>query len=427
MEKIDLKEIIEIEKNGKKLKYHFTDKSNLENISEKGLVPNIGKNAVGIDSYSKTFYSEGLENMLTTAEIWLDYELRQTAQFQRNMWKRNKEIGDFKNKEVNHIINLLIYIINDTEISKDNSQFKEIYSKINEIQDKYSPYKLNENKDKNMEYKPEIVNMTLERVINDFKNRRYLILDYDPKMKYFDENKITNKKFDEEKMKNEFFQKNYGGSFTNFESPFSDSWNMYTTEKIDKDKIKQITVDDKEDSYSILKENYRNLNDEKKKIYSNIDNLIKYEEIEKEKQSIEEKEKLNKSVEEYREYRKEEEIKLKNNMDERKKELTIDEKIEKDFFQNIRGFQKEEDFLNTFKNIKKIKIGNEDIKLTEKSLEDLDNLKDSVEKEYKEKKQEEKSKIYEEKIREIFREKVNEYQKEELEIEKEKTHDKEKE
>ncbi len=52
--------------------FHFTDRKNLESITNKGLLPNIGSNAKNIEATKKIFFVEGLDNLLILFDCWIN-------------------------------------------------------------------------------------------------------------------------------------------------------------------------------------------------------------------------------------------------------------------------------------------------------------------------------------------------------------------
>lgn len=419
MEKVDLREIkkIEEEKNIKS-KFHFTkNEETLKKIEEEGLIPVIGDNSSGIDTYDKIFYSDGLDAMLQTAEVWLDYEAHESIMYLESMWRRNGEIN-IDEEEIGSLIKVLEYISDKYDTDKSKKQIEEIIGKINDIDKKYEINK-SANRDEIFTNK-KVRDLTMERAFHDFKNRRYITFDYNPKNTYIDENKIN-----EKRRQSEYFQKAYGGKFSNFNHMFSDKWNMYTTENIPAEKIKQVVIAEKEDAFSIIKENYiTNLNINKED-FKRLEGLFEYEKerkklIEGNEEIKHEKENEIKDYEKYRE-----KIIKKNSerLDEYKEMKDSKETIENNFFKNKFFIFKKEYFAKALKNIQDLKISGEEIKIDEETkqlLEDFENETKKEYEEYLEKEEEKKQYEYQEKFKEkcieLFEKNIGEYEQNQKEI-----------
>lgn len=52
--------------------FHFTQKSNLESIEKKGLLPKKGKHAKYIEETAKVFFVQGLDNLLILFDCWIN-------------------------------------------------------------------------------------------------------------------------------------------------------------------------------------------------------------------------------------------------------------------------------------------------------------------------------------------------------------------
>lgn len=52
--------------------FHFTSENNLHSIKEKGLIPQIGKNAKFLEITKKVFFVEGLDNLLILFDCWIN-------------------------------------------------------------------------------------------------------------------------------------------------------------------------------------------------------------------------------------------------------------------------------------------------------------------------------------------------------------------
>lgn len=52
---------------------HYTDKKNVENIFNIGLLPRIGKNSKNIELNKKCFFTEGFDNTLLLMDSWLKW------------------------------------------------------------------------------------------------------------------------------------------------------------------------------------------------------------------------------------------------------------------------------------------------------------------------------------------------------------------
>lgn len=70
---------------------HFTDKRNIPNILNEGLIPKIGNHAIGIEETEKIFFSKGGTGALQIVNIWIKWLIR------RVQW--NLYLQDAKDEE----------------------------------------------------------------------------------------------------------------------------------------------------------------------------------------------------------------------------------------------------------------------------------------------------------------------------------------
>ena len=53
--------------------FHYTNKSNIDSIFEKGLLPNIGENSKNIEKNKKVFFTKGFDNTLILMDAWIKW------------------------------------------------------------------------------------------------------------------------------------------------------------------------------------------------------------------------------------------------------------------------------------------------------------------------------------------------------------------
>ena len=68
MKTIELKDL-----DSKETLYHFTERKNISQIEELGLIPMIGKNAKGIEKTKKVFFSKGNIGFLRICDVWINW------------------------------------------------------------------------------------------------------------------------------------------------------------------------------------------------------------------------------------------------------------------------------------------------------------------------------------------------------------------
>ena len=213
MEQISIEELTENDF------YHFTLISNLDSISIRGLVPQIGENAKGIEKTAKIFMSKGKLAIIKSSEVWL-------------RWLMNRIFG-----------------LNDRlKMNKEESQ-KEQRERLAKWTEEFLTEKFLEDEEKKQK---------LFQYYYDYvKERTYLTLFLEEKIDFSfddeDENKVYLKRLDD-KMTSQFAKIMYG-PFSNFESTKMDDWNMHTFTGItlSPNVIKQVkTPEGKTDMLSIL-------------------------------------------------------------------------------------------------------------------------------------------------------------------------------
>ena len=59
--------------NKNKMFLHYTSSANIMSISEKGLLPKIGKNSIIIEKTKKTFFTEGEQGALLIIDVWIKW------------------------------------------------------------------------------------------------------------------------------------------------------------------------------------------------------------------------------------------------------------------------------------------------------------------------------------------------------------------
>ena len=52
---------------------HYTDRENIENIFQIGLLPKIGQNSKNIELSKKVFFTEGFDNTLLLMDSWIKW------------------------------------------------------------------------------------------------------------------------------------------------------------------------------------------------------------------------------------------------------------------------------------------------------------------------------------------------------------------
>ncbi len=108
--------------------FHFTKKSNLKSIVEKGLVPKISFHAQSLENTKKVFFVEGLDNLLILFDCWINvckkYPLipgmfNLGTKIMKYNWFPQKIInGYFKYTEYNKIHKLIAYKYFDRFLKK---------------------------------------------------------------------------------------------------------------------------------------------------------------------------------------------------------------------------------------------------------------------------------------------------------------------
>ncbi len=68
-QEFEIKDISKIDANN--AFFHFTKKSNLDNIKKNGLEPRIGKNSIYVEKTKKVFFAQGENGILTIMDVWL--------------------------------------------------------------------------------------------------------------------------------------------------------------------------------------------------------------------------------------------------------------------------------------------------------------------------------------------------------------------
>lgn len=76
MDQFDVVDIRELNSNAF---FHYTNVNNLSSISEKGLEPKIGENAVGIETTEKIFFTIGEKNSLVLMDSWIRWLIAKSA------------------------------------------------------------------------------------------------------------------------------------------------------------------------------------------------------------------------------------------------------------------------------------------------------------------------------------------------------------
>lgn len=285
MRKINITDLIKEEKEtGKKHKFHFTEsEKTLEKIKKEGMVAQIGTNAKGIDKENKVFYSEGIESLMQTIDVWVRFELER-----KHLERSNKKFNDtfhmdpYEETQIEYTIGELAKLKEFENVKEDIQKVKD---RLKEEYDAYATKTFPDTEEKFLEamYNKENVEATLEKAYDDFKRRKYLLLDYTPKFSYIDEPKLQFKNHGKDFKKNWMF-----GKYSDFDGMVSDKWNMYTTEDIAADNISQIVSDNGDRAIDIIQEVYDN--SEKNYDYSDLKLLIDYAK-EKEKEGKEQESK----------------------------------------------------------------------------------------------------------------------------------------
>lgn len=297
MKKVNIIDLIEEEKKkGKKNKFHFTEsEKTLEKIEKEGLVAQIGKNAKGIDEKNKVFYSEGIESLMQTIDVWVRFELeRMHLDNCDKEFKQKLKMGAYDETSIEHTIGEIAKLKEFENIKED---IQNVQKQLKAEYDKYALKKFPKTEEEFLKkmYSNQNVEETLGKMYDDFKNRKYLLFDYNPKMSYIDTPKsrfgVPRKDFKGKWM---------FGKYSDLNNMFSDSWNMYTTEDIVAENISQIVSDKGDNAIDIIQEIYDN--SEKHYDYNDLKLLIDYsKEKEKEKQEqeqkFEDKEKENTNIE----------------------------------------------------------------------------------------------------------------------------------
>ncbi len=317
MKKVNIIDLIEEEKkNGKKNKFHFTEsEKTLEKIEKDGLVAQIGKNAKGIDERNKIFYSEGIESLMQTIDVWVRFELEK-MHFDNcdKEFKQKLKMDAYEETNIERIIGELAKLKEFKNIKED---IQNVQKQLKAEYDKYELKKFPKTEKEllNKMYDNQNVEETLGKMYDDFKNRRYLLLDYNPKMSYIDTPKS---RFDTPRT--DFKSKWMFGKYSDLNSMFSDKWNMYTTEDIAAESISQIVSDKGDRAIDIIQEIYDN--SEKHYDYNDLKLLIDYsKEKEKEKyeeQKLREEENVNTDIDIEKNYS------IKNGVEEYTKKSTLD-------------------------------------------------------------------------------------------------------
>ena len=222
--------------------FHFTHKSNYENIDNLGLSATIGCNAIGIEESPKVFFSKGKIGILKVSEVWL-------------RWLMNRIFGE---KNMIGIYDNLSSSDKEEEIFKWGTEF---------ISGEY--------KDDNK--KKEILFKYFFKYLED---RIYYKLDINEGIEFessdIDENKNKIKIINRNSYR--LFAKTMYGEFSDIDSLIMDDWNMHTKSNvgIEKNKLQQvITKDGKEDMLSIVIDVYDKYKDmpHKKML---LDDFIEY-------------------------------------------------------------------------------------------------------------------------------------------------------
>lgn len=294
MKKVNIIDLIEEEKKkGKKNKFHFTEsEKTLKKIEKDGLVAQIGKNAKGIDEKNKVFYSEGIESLMQTIDVWVRFELeRMHSDNCDKEFKEKLKMDAYDETSIERTIGEIAKLKEFENIKED---IQNVQKQLKAEYDKYTLKKFPKTEEEFLKkmYSNQNVEETLGKMYDDFKNRKYLLFDYNPKMSYIDTPKsrfgVPRKDFKGKWM---------FGKYSDLNNMFSDSWNMYTTEDIAAENISQIISDKGDNAIDIIQEIYDN--SEKHYDYNDLKLLIDYskekekEEKDKEQEPKKEQEKEN--------------------------------------------------------------------------------------------------------------------------------------
>lgn len=77
LESIEVKDIKDVDFN--KSYFHYTDIHNFESILEKGLLPKVGANSIGVETTEKIFFTIGFEQTLVLMDVWLRWLIGKSA------------------------------------------------------------------------------------------------------------------------------------------------------------------------------------------------------------------------------------------------------------------------------------------------------------------------------------------------------------
>ena len=253
MNKVKLEEI-----DSKNSFFHFTNRMNIELIKKYGLLPAIGESSKGIENTKKIFFAKGTDGILKICDVWIKLLMNRMNNYY-------SLINQYKGEELDNMAHEWDLKFLSKEYLKDVTK----------------------------------KNKTFEKMFNDMRERKYLILDLENGIDFsyndIDEAKeyALQCKTKNNDNKNYKYMKEFYGSYSNVDIPTVETWNMhtYTGINIFPSKISQlITQDGRENALSILIEVYdRHRNKDIK--FDLLDEFIEYskERIkEEDKSSLEE-------------------------------------------------------------------------------------------------------------------------------------------
>jgi len=215
--------------NDKSIKYfHFTDRNNLCSILNNGLIPAIGKNAMGVEKSQKIFFSQGRESTLKCLDVWLRWFI---VKYQRKKYIEEAVSGIDPNSSIENeqLYNQKMFeAINKHHLDTENRKIETDRAKL----------------------------ACFEKMYYEWRNKVYLSLDLVENVD-FSYDDIDEVKEAYSKTVNDFKYIKY--MYGNIQNIYGlEPWNMHTFigKSISPNKINLITVNGKKDGISIVKHLY---------------------------------------------------------------------------------------------------------------------------------------------------------------------------